>query len=473
MTPNKTVRILSVLVFFAGLSLPARSAGLLFDKGEYAARRLKLMEKIPDGAAVLFGVPSGTEYGLFQTNDFIYFTGVEVPGAVLIMDGTRKTSALFFTMTEKTAKGEGIDPAIVRQPKETTGIEDVYPYEAFSPYLQRLSGRVPVLYTSFLSEEVGRETAAGKFQEIFRNMTTNEWDGRLTRELQFVKLLCERFPQAAVKDSTELIRDLRKIKSSAEVEMMRRAGRIGAKAHIELMKSCRPGLYEYELSSLFEHVCKANGAMGLAFETIISSAENHAFIHYCRHDRLLKDGDFLVVDAGPDLGYYDADISVSFPANGKFTPRQREIYEACNEVSKACLGLYRPGVTAYEVGGKVREILKAKGYDLSKDVFAKLRFFKEGGLTHSVGLAVHDAAGRDFAPDEPFRAGMVFASDVFAVYEAENLGVRVENTVLITGSGCENLTPGIPREIPEIEALMRKKGLVQILKENGIDLPGL
>jgi Xaa-Pro aminopeptidase len=473
MTPNKTVRILSVLVFFAGLSLPARSAGLLFEKGEYAARRQNFLDKIPDGAAVLFGVRAGTPYGNFQNNDFIYFTGVEVPKAVLVMDGTRKECILFFTWSERAARGEGVDPAIVRDPKGMTGIDRVLPYEQFSPYLMGLASRVPVLYASFKPEEIIRESSVEKFSELFNDMTLDAWDGRLTRELQFVKLLRERFPQAAVKDSTELIRDLRKIKSSAEVEMMRRAGRIGAKAHIELMKSCRPGLYEYELSSLFEHVCKANGAMGLAFETIISSAENHAFIHYCRHDRLLKDGDFLVVDAGPDFGYYDADISVSFPANGKFTPRQREIYEACNEVSKACLGLYRPGVTAYEVGGKVREILKAKGYDFSKDVFAKLRFFKEGGLTHSVGLAVHDAAGRDFAPDEPFRAGMVFASDVFAVYEAENLGVRVENTVLITGSGCENLTPGIPREIPEIEALMRKKGLVQILKENGIDLPGL
>jgi Xaa-Pro aminopeptidase len=471
MISKKTLRILSVLVFFAGLSLPARSAGLLFDKGEFAARRLKLMEKIPDGAAVLFGVPSGTEYGLFQTNDFIYFTGVEVPGAVLIMDGTRKTSALFFTMTEKTAKGEGIDPAIIRQPKETTGIEDVYPYEAFSSYLQRLSGQVPVLYTSFLSEEVGRETAAGKFQELFRNMTTNEWDGRLTRELQFVKLLRERFPQAAVKDSTEFIRDLRKIKSSAEVEMMRRASRIGVKAMTEVMRSCRPGLDEYELSSLFEYMCKKEGARDLAFETIISSAENHAFIHYARHDRRLADGDFLVVDAGPDYGYYAVDITISFPANGRFTPRQREIYEACLEVNKACLSLYRPGITAYEVGVKAAEMLKAKGYDLSKDVFTKLAFFKQGGLTHSVGLAVHDAAGKDLDPREPFQPGMVFAADVFAVFAEENLGVRVENTVLITETGCENLTSGIPREIPEIEALMKKKGFVQVLKENGIYVP--
>jgi Xaa-Pro aminopeptidase len=148
----------------------------------------------------------------------------------------------------------------------------------------------------------------------------------------------------------------------------------------------------------------------------------------------------------------------SFPINEKFSPRQRELYEACSEVSKACLSLYKPGISGYEIGERVKEMLKKKGYDLTKDAFTQLRFFKEGGLTHHVGLATHDAGGRDLNYGAPLKPGQVFASDVFAVFAAENLGVRVENTVLITETGCKNLSLGIPREISEIEALKKTKG---------------
>jgi len=151
------------------------------------------------------------------------------------------------------------------------------------------------------------------------------------------------------------------------------------------------------------------------------------------------------------------DFTVSFPINGKFTPRQRELYTACYEVSKACLSLYRPGISGYEVGEKVREILKRKGYDLEKDAFARLRFFKEGGLTHHVGLATHDAGGTDLDYGAPLKPGQVFASDVFAVFPDENLGVRVENTVLVTETGCENLTPDLPHDIAAIEALLKRR----------------
>lgn len=468
----KRVSWLLGVAFFVSLAWSTAAAGgLLFDKSEYAARRQKLMDKIPDGVAIVLGAQSPTSYGFFQNNDFIYLSGVEIPGAVLIIDGRKKETNLFFTMSERAARGEGIRQDLIKNPKEVTGIEKVYPGEAFSSVLQWLASQVPVFYTSFKPEELARDISVEKFRSLYHDMVINDWDGRLTRELQFVRLLRERYPQVAVRDSTELIRDLRKIKSVSEIEVLRKAGRIAVKADIEVMKATRPGLYEYELSSLFEYLCKRAGCRDLAFETIISSAENHAYIHYSQHDRLLADGDFLVVDAGPRFDYYDIDVTVSYPANGKFTPRQREIYEACNEVSKACLSLYRPGITGFEVGEKARQILQAKGYDLGKDVFTRLRFFKEGGLTHYVGLAVHDAAGKDLDPAEPLQPGMVFASDVYAVYPEENLGVRVENTVLIAENGCENLTPGLPRETSEIEALMKQKGVIQTLKEKGIYFP--
>lgn len=430
-----------ILAFAAGTCMPAASTGpLTFDKAEYSSRRARLMAQIPDGIAVVWGA-----LALPQSNDFNYLCGVKIPRAVLIVDGARKESHLFYTTTENYLKNEGRSVELARDPKSATGVENYYRYDQFTAVLSRLAAQTKAIYTPFRSEEASREVA-----------TANEWDGRVTREQQVVKNLKERFPQAEVRDCTNILWDLRRIKTPAEIEIMRKAGRIGAQAMIEVMKAARPGQYEYELSALFEYANKRAGCPNLAFDTIISSAENHPYLHYSQHNRLLADGDFLVFDAGPELDDYKIDITISFPINGKFSARQREIYEACKEVSKASLSLYKPGVTALEVGAKVREMLQQKGLDVSKDAFTRLSFFKEGGVTHYVGLATHDAGGSDMPKNLPFKPGHVFASDVYAVFPGENLGVRVENTVLITETGCENLTPGIPREIAEIEALMQK-----------------
>ena len=431
------------------LTAPAFAGALPFDASEYATRRARLMAQIPDGVAILWGSAAGP-----QNNEFTYFCGVKVPRAILLIDGVRKESLLFYTTNENFLKGEGMSVELARDPKVATGIERYYPAEQFSAILNRVAAQARVIYTPFKAEAAFADA-----------LSLNEWDGRLTRELQFVKLLKERFPHVEVRDCSEMIWEIRRIKTPAEIKVLRKAGQIGVQAMIEVMKAGRPGQVEYELSSLFEYVCKRQGCRSLAFDVIISSAENHPYLHYSQHNRKLTDGDFLVFDAGAEFQDYDVDITISFPINGKFSPRQREIYEACNEVSKACLSLYKPGISGYEIGEKAKEMLKQKGYDLAKNAFTQLRFFKEGGLTHHVGLATHDAGGRDLNYGAPLKPGQVFASDVFAVFAAENLGVRVENTVLITETGCENLTPGIPREISEIEALMKTKGTGQAGKK--------
>jgi Xaa-Pro aminopeptidase len=464
---KRTTRGVFISLAIIVLSLTANAA-LLFDKSEYAARRKSLMEKIPGGLAVIFGAQNVTGYTeYFQNNDLMYFSGVEIPNSILVIDAVNKESALFFTIGEREAQGENISLDLVRRPQQYTGIERYYPAEEFSGFLaRRIHEGVGTVYTPFLPEELMRECSEEKMGVLRDDMIRKEWDGRLTRELQFVKLLRERFPQAEVKDCSGIVADLRSIKSAAEVEMLRRAGRIGVKAQIETMKATRPGIYEYELAALFEYVCKKEGAQSLAYNVIISSAENHPFLHYYKHNRKLLDGDFLVVDAGPDVGHYDVDITISYPANGVFTPRQREIYEACQIIEETCLSLYRPGITCEEVNEKVKQTLAQKGYDLSKDLFKMM--IRWGGCSHYVGMAVHDVGG---APRGPLRPGMVFACDILAVFPGEDMGVRVEDTVLITENGCENLTAGIPRKVAEIEALMKQKGMIQILKDNKSYLP--
>jgi Xaa-Pro aminopeptidase len=449
------------VVLFLATTVPSGAA--LFEKSEYASRRAKLMDKVSDGAAIVWGARSRVEYNeFFQNNDFIYFSGVEIPNAVLVIDGKRRQSSLFFTMTEREARSEGIPEALFKNPKDETGIENVLPLEQFSAYLARLAVDGYVLYTSTKPEELLRECSSQKFNQLFQNQVLENWDGRLTRELRFVQLLNDRFPGLDVRDCANEIWDLRTIKSPAEVDLMRKAARIGVKAHIEMMKATRPGMREYELAALYEYLCKKEGAQDLAYYLIMCSGENHPYVHYHKHDRVLREGDFIVVDVGPDYGYYDIDITISYPANGKFTARQKEVYESCLAVHNACLSLYMPGLSRDELAEAARASLKKQGVDLSKEIFKQRTM--QPGFGHYVGLAVHDVGGSPAI----LKPGMVFANEPYALFPDENLGVRIEDTVVITKSGCEVLTTGIPREIPAIEALMKQPGIIQILKDKGL-----
>ncbi|MFZ2054663.1 MAG: Xaa-Pro peptidase family protein [Candidatus Aminicenantales bacterium] len=451
-------RYFLILMAAALLSSTLTAGTLLFDKAEYAARRAKFMEKIPDGVAVILGAQPLTSYHYYyQNNDFFYLCGVEVPNAVLVIDGIRKESILFFTANERALRNEGLATDILKDPVGVTGVDRVLTIEELDSALGALAAQTKVFYAPFSPEELMRECSREKMRTLQRIMVNNPWDGRKTREMQFVSRLQEKFPGLEVRDCSSLIWDLRVIKSPAEIEVMRRAARIGVKAICEVMKATRPGMYEYELSALYDYIAEKEGAQNLAYYMIICSAENHPYVHYYKHDRLLKEGDFIVMDIGPDVNYYDTDITISYPVNGKFTPRQKEIYEASLAVHEANISVYRPGLTAEQVVKEVEEILEKQGFDLSLDYFKRMR----GGFGHYVGLAVHDVGGGP----RVLQPGMVFANEPMAIFPEENLGVRVEDTILITDSGCEVLSTGIPRTVKEIEKFMKKDGIPQVLKK--------
>jgi Xaa-Pro aminopeptidase len=437
-----------------------------FDKSEYAARRNRLMEKIGDGAAVFLGAQTPSSDNEFrQGHDFFYMTGVEIPDAVLVVDGARRESVLFFTMDERTADGEGIPVDMIRAPVDYTGIDRVLPAEQFSAHLAGLANRGRPIYTMFKPEELGRENSNEKFNALQQSTTMNAWDGRLTRELQFVRQLRDRFPQLEVRDASPIVWNLRKIKSPAELALMRKAAQVGVAAHNALMASTRPGVAEKALAAVFEFVCKKDGAQDLAYDTIIMSGKNHAYGHYHAYDRVLNDGDFVILDAGPDLGNYHIDISTSFPASGRFSPRQRELYEAALAVHDVCIENYRPGATFKDIGLKVDALIAAKGLGRFAQDFRGI--VRLGGYNHSIGLATHDVMGTFSGADEVLQPGFVFACDVQLFRLDEQIGIRIEDTVAITEKGAEVLSRGVPRAVAEIESLMRTDGILQILKKVG------
>jgi Xaa-Pro aminopeptidase len=456
----------SVVVGIALLVSTTFSAGA-FDKAEYAARRSRLMEQIGDGVAVFLGAPTPASDNAFrQGHDFFYLTGVEIPDAFLVVDGLRKESVLFFTMDEATADGEAIPLDLIRTPAEYSGIERVLPAAQFSPHLGGLANRGRPLYTMFKPEELGRENSNEKFNALQKSMTLSPWDGRLTRELQFVRQLRDRFPQADVRDGSAIVWNLRKYKSPAELAVMRQAARLGVQAHNALIASTRPGIAERALAAVFEFFCKKDGAQDLAYDTIIMSGKNHAYGHYHQYDRVLSDGDFVILDAAPDYENYHVDISTTFPASGTFSPRQKELYEAALGVHGVCIENYRPGVTFREIGPKVDAHLKARGLERFAQDFRGI--VRLGGYNHSIGMATHDVTGPFAGPDEVLKPGFVFACDIQLFRLGEQIGIRIEDTVAITGTGHEVLSLGVPRTVAEIEALMKRDGVLQLLKKSGM-----
>lgn len=460
-------RTLLGLVLLLGAVIPADGAAARpFDHAEYAARRARLMEKIPDGVAVFLGASTPAhDYEFRQGHDFLYFTGLELPDAVLAVDAVRKESLLFFTTDERTVDGAGLSLELVKDPVAYTGVDRVLPAEQFAPYLAAIGQRSRVLYTMFKPEELGRENSNEKFNALQRTMTLNPWDGRLTRELQFVKQVRERHPQLEVRDCSPIVWNLRKYKTPAEIAVMREAGRIGVAAHKALIASTRPGVPEHKLAAVFEFVVRKAGAQDLAYSTIIMSGKNHAYGHYQAYDRVLNAGDFLILDAAPDYRNYHVDISTTFPASGSFTPRQKELYEVALAIHDICEKSYRPGVTLKEIGAKVDAYLHEHGLEHYAPRFRGI--VRLGGYNHSIGLATHDVMGNFAGPDEVLAPGFVFACDIQLFSLEEEIGIRIEDTIAITETGYENLSPGLPRTVSEIEAWMKTEGILQILEGRG------
>ena len=412
------------------------------------------MEKIPDGIAIIRGASiTMGERNFQQYNNMMYFAGVEIPDVVLIIDGVKKKSTIFFSIDEKTADGENIPVELVRNPVGITGIENYFPIEEFTSFINDRLKDITKVYTPFSAEEYIGQNSGEKFRAFERSVTQNEWDGRLSRELQFVDNLRNKFPGLEVVDCSPTIWDLRKIKSHAEIDVMREAAQLGVKAHMAVMKATKPGTEEKKLAALFAYVCYSGGAKGLSFPTIIMSAEHHAYGHYSQYDRTLEDGDFIILDAGPDVNYYATDISSTFPANGKFSPKQKELYEFAYNIRKVCQDTYRPGITLSDVGNEVKKMLKDKGYDVDNPKYRS--YLKYGGYNHSIGMAVHDKLNGGFdSRNELLQPGFVFACDIQARTDSVT-SVRIEDTVLITEDGCEVLSAGLPRSVEEIEEFMK------------------
>jgi Xaa-Pro aminopeptidase len=409
----------------------------------FAERRAKLVAPV-NAPIVMFGYTGHEEtnpsYVFMQEENFYYLTGHNEEGAALLLvpetaeqkGWTGPREILYLpprNLDEERWNGPRMgpdDPGI----QEKTGFAHVETFAKLRDALAALAKNYPEIYTEL----------PGPHDEGYPHAAN--WS-------QWVK---DAAPQALLKDISPAEGTLRAIKSPGELAMIQKAVDPSIDAQLEAMKMMRPGLYEYQVAARMVEIHAYAGCETEAYAPIVGTGFNSTVLHYNKLDRKIEDGDIVLVDVGGQYSGYASDITRTIPANGKFTPRQREIYEIVLGAQNAAMEALKPGMT---LGGKGPTSLQKIAMDYidshGKDKEGRsLGRYYIHGLSHHVGLDVHDPSG----PSRPLEPGMVITIEPGIYIPEENLGVRIEDDVLITPTGYKQLTARLPRSVDEIEKIM-------------------
>lgn len=297
-------------------------------------------------------------------------------------------------------------------------------------------------------------------------LSTNENDrldgGNPRTDLLFVRDFMARYPLHRYERAARLMKELRSIKTADEIDVVKKAVAITAKAFDRVLKFVKPGVMEYEIEAEITHEFLRNRATRHAYSAIIASGDRARVLHYVDNNQECKDGELLLMDFGAEYGNYAADLSRTIPVNGRFTPRQREVYEACLAVHNYCASILKPGINYADYIEKVNEEMtrqlvkigllseeEAQNKGEGEPAFRKYFYH---GIGHHLGIDVHDLGTRN----EPVQEGMLFTIEPGIYIEEEGIGVRIENNYWLTKEGSIDLFEGIPITVDEIEAAMRK-----------------
>lgn len=428
------------------------------DSTEYQQRRQALMEKIGKGTAIFRSAPmavmhNDVEYTYRQDSDFYYLTGFNEPNAVAVFAPHHEEHQFVLFVQPKDLEKEvwtgyrvGVEGA-----KEKYGADEAFPISELDEKLPKYLEKADRIYYHLGRDRGFNDTVLKHWQRLMRT-----YPKRGTGPI-------------AIEDSGTILHPLRLVKSPAELALMRKAAEISVKAHNHAREFAQPGRYEYEIQAEMEHIFRLQGGNGFAYPSIVASGENSCILHYVENDRQLQDGDLLLIDAGCAYGYYNADITRTFPVSGQFTPEQKAIYDIVLEAQKQAIATVQPGNpyngvhdTAVRViveglldlkllSGDIEEIIKEEKY--------KPFYMHRTG--HWLGLDVHDVGvyqnGENPQPLQPgnvltVEPGIYIGSETKPVEGQpeipdrwRSIGVRIEDDVLVTVDGCEILTAGVPK----------------------------
>lgn len=432
------------------------------ERSVYAARRARLMEAIGDGGVAILS--SGhevvrsrdTEYVFRASSDVLYLTGFDEPEAVVVLAPGHASGPLVMFVRPKdklkeiwSGRRAGVEGAV-----DVYGANTAYTLDELDEKLPELLEEATALHISLGSDAGLDAKALGAVRGLRKRRGKPPAGPNTLIELR------------------DTLDAMRLIKDPHELALLRRACAITAEAHVAAMKACAPGMREYQLQALIEHTFVHNGAMAPAYATIVGGGVNATILHYIRNKDVLNAGDVVLIDAGAEYRGYAGDITRTFPVSGRFTPAQRDVYQAVLEAEEAAIAMCVPGTTWLEIHEATIHRLTQSMVDLGLlegDVDAliedkKYERFYMHKTGHWLGLDVHDVGsyyqGQASRPLEPgivqtIEPGLYIEHGAEDIPEAFwGIGVRIEDDVLTTADGFEVLTSGVPKAVDEVEALV-------------------
>jgi Xaa-Pro aminopeptidase len=446
------MRRLALLVV---LLLPSTVTAQSFDKAEFAGRRAKLLEKIPDGIAVIVGdIEHPYPLRFRQSPDFYYLTGLEEAGTVLVLNGVTKNAAVFAVKRPEFG-GPSVTPRLrdMENAQERYGIA-VLPMESFFTFLGFAGNNAAVkkLYLQ-LTPPDGQIQARFEAQLFAAQALDHPLFGQQQPYAVAIDRIREAESHLEVEDVSPLLDELRWVKTPYEIERLRRSGRMGAEATAEAIRATKPGMYEYDIAAAAQYVSTRLGADGDAFPPIVPSGPLTPIVHYMENRRQIQSGEIVYLDYGSDWEYYTSDITRTWPVSGRFSAEQEKIYRCVLEARNAIIAAIKPGATLNSLKDAAEQVYQRHGY---RDAFLGTGRY----IGHFVGISVHDVGGIS-GPwlEKPFVTGVVFNVEPILQFPERKIHIRLEDTVVLTEKGAENLTAAVPAEVEPLYALIKEKGV--------------
>ena len=408
------------------------------------ARRHRLLAELDGTPAILSSAGPRGEYAqdseYRENNDFFYLTGIEAPGAWLVLNGGEKGQVTLYLPPRSPGAERWTGPQLGPgdEAQKVTGISDIRSLEEMETDLRGwLTGGSGAGADGPEAPLVN--LGDPRFQDLLENLLS---------------------PGAPAPGSlSPILARLRVVKDQEEIRRLRRAVEITGEAHREVWRIADPGSTEYQLEAALEYVFRSEGAERVGFPSIVGAGPNSVILHYDKNRRTLQDGDLVVVDIGAEFGYYTADLTRTFPASGRFSPRQGDLYELVLGARTAALEVIRPGSTMAEVNAAARTFFEENSGNLCGS--GSCAQYLIHGVSHWLGMDVHDVGSNR----TPFTPGMVLTLEPGLYLPEEDLGIRVEDDILVTEGGHEVLSEDLPRGLREIEAIMGDEPRFLTVKE--------
>jgi Xaa-Pro aminopeptidase len=408
----------------------AMACGIAFaeshDADVFKARRAEVMDSLDGGVAVMFGASGSNAIvkGAFvQESNFYYLTGISEPGAALILaPGEHRYKEILYLRPR--------DPDVENWDGRR---------EPLGEALEEATGFEKVLRTTSLPGQVTAMLQRSKKAVFLGPVVSASAD--IPKALKLLRDAQARVPGSELENMADLIPEMRRIKDDREIELIQKAVDITGKGILAAMRSVEPGMAEFQLQSILESTYEMEGAQFLGFGTILAAGPNSTVLHYGTNDKPISESGLVLIDTGAAWQHYTADISRTFPVSGKFTPREKELYELVLEAADTAIANVRVGADHYnDLHLVAKKVLDDAGYG---------EYFIHG-VGHFVGLDVHDAGNYAL----PLEEGVVLTIEPGIYIPEEGIGIRIEDVVLVTKDGPVVLSRHIPRTVEEIEAAM-------------------